>query len=39
VAGDPTQLWTAAELTGVRKQIEGAGLKLEAIENLYPTHW
>jgi hypothetical protein len=39
VAGDPTQLWTAAELTGLRKQIEAAGLKLEAIENLYPTHW
>ncbi|MGH9607172.1 MAG: mannonate dehydratase [Terracidiphilus sp.] len=39
VAGDPERLWTAAELTELRKRIEAAGLKLEAIENLDPAHW
>ena len=39
VAGDPSQLWTAQELITLRKQIEAAGLKLEAIENLDPAHW
>ncbi len=39
LAGDPDRLWTADELTRLRKQIEGAGLKLEAIENLDPAHW
>lgn len=39
VAGDPNKLWTAAELIELRKQVESAGLKLEAIENLDPAHW
>jgi mannonate dehydratase len=39
LAGDPNQLWTAAELIRLRKQVEAAGLKLEAIENLDPAHW
>ena len=39
VAGDPNKLWTAAELIALRKQVEGAGLKLEGIENLDPAHW
>ena len=39
VAGNPDRLWTVEELTQLRKQIEGAGLKLEAIENLDPAHW
>ena len=39
VAGDPNRLWTAAELIQLRKQIEAAGLKLEAIENFDPAHW
>jgi len=39
MAGDPNQLWTAEELTRLRKQVEAAGLKLEAIENLDPAHW
>jgi mannonate dehydratase len=39
VAGDPRHLWTAAELTALRRQIEAAGLKLEAIENLDPAYW
>ena len=38
-AGDPDKLWTAAELTALRKQAEAAGLKLEGIENLDPAHW
>lgn len=39
MAGDPDRLWTASELIALRKQIENAGLKLEAIENLDPAHW
>jgi mannonate dehydratase len=39
VAGDPDKLWTAKELTKLRQQIEAAGLRLEAIENLDPAHW
>ena len=39
MAGDPDRLWTAEELTRLRKQVEAAGLKLEAIENLDPAHW
>jgi mannonate dehydratase len=39
VAGDPEKLWTVAELTQLRREIEDAGLTLEAIENLDPAHW
>jgi mannonate dehydratase len=39
VAGDPEKLWTVAEMTRIRKEIEAADLKLEAIENLDPAHW
>lgn len=39
LAGDPNQLWTREELVALRKQIEAAGLHLEAIENLDPAHW
>ncbi|HUJ95726.1 MAG TPA: mannonate dehydratase [Terriglobales bacterium] len=39
VAGDPEKLWTVEEMVKVRKELEGAGLKLEAIENLDPAHW
>lgn len=39
VAGDPEKLWTLAELTRIRKEIEDADLKLEAIENIDPAHW
>jgi mannonate dehydratase len=39
VAGDPDKIWTARELIDLRTQIEGAGLHLEAIENLDPAHW
>jgi mannonate dehydratase len=37
VAGDPDKLWTANELIQLRKQVEAAGLKLEAIENFDPA--
>jgi mannonate dehydratase len=39
VAGDPEKLWTTEELRGIRREIEDAGLVLEAIENLDPAHW
>lgn len=38
-AGDPNKLWTAQELVDLRRQIESAGLRLAAIENLDPAHW
>lgn len=39
VAGNPMELWSAEELFTIRREIENAGLKLEAIENLDPAHW
>ncbi len=39
LAGDPDQLWTLDELVALRRDIETAGLKLEAIENFDPAHW
>ena len=39
VAGDPKKLWSVAELSALRKNIEDAGLILAAIENLDPAHW
>ena len=39
VAGDPEKLWSVAELTTLRKEIENAGLVLAAIENIDPAHW
>lgn len=39
LAGDPNALWTVDELVEVRKNVEAAGLKLEAIENFDPAHW
>ncbi len=39
VAGDPDKLWTLQELVSLKREIEAAGLKLEAIENLDPAHW
>lgn len=38
-AGDPNQLWSLEELKALRKEINAAGLELEAIENLDPAHW
>jgi mannonate dehydratase len=39
LAGDPDRLWTVEELASLRREIEAAGLKLEAIENFDPAHW
>ncbi len=39
LAGNPDRLWTLEELTALRRQVEAAGLKLEAIENFDPAHW
>ena len=39
LAGDPNQLWTLDELLALRRAVEAAGLKLEAIENFDPAHW
>jgi mannonate dehydratase len=38
-AGDPHALWSVEELVSIRRRIEDAGLRLEAIENLDPAHW
>jgi mannonate dehydratase len=37
--GDPERLWTAEELVALRREVNAAGLELEAIENLDPAHW
>ena len=39
LAGDPDRLWTYAELAAIKKEINAAGLELEAIENFDPAHW
>lgn len=39
LAGDPDKLWALEDLIGLRREIEGAGLKLEAVENFDPAHW
>jgi mannonate dehydratase len=38
-AGDPDRIWSLEELVALRREIESAGLKLEAIENFDPAHW
>jgi mannonate dehydratase len=39
LAGDPEKLWALEELVAVRRDVEAAGLTLEAIENFDPAHW
>ena len=39
VAGDPSVLWSLEELVALRREVEDAGLKLEAVENFDPAHW
>ena len=34
-----TSLWTYEELAALKRQINAAGLELEAIENFDPAHW
>ena len=38
-AGDPDVLWSLEELLALRREVEAAGLRLEAIENFDPAHW
>jgi mannonate dehydratase len=39
LAGDPATLWSLEDLRALRREVEAAGLKLEAIENFDPAHW
>lgn len=39
LAGDPDRLWTVEELHSLKREINAAGLELEAIENFDPAHW
>jgi mannonate dehydratase len=39
LAGDPEQIWSYEELTAIKREINNAGLELEAIENFEPAHW
>jgi mannonate dehydratase len=39
LAGNPNELWTYEELAAIKKEINDAGLELEAIENFDPAHW
>ena len=39
LAGDPEKLWTCEELTALKREVNAAGLELEAIENFDPAHW
>jgi mannonate dehydratase len=39
LAGDPDNLWSLEEMVALRRDVEAAGLRLEAIENFDPAHW
>jgi mannonate dehydratase len=39
LAGDPDKLWTYEEIAATKRDINAAGLELEAIENFDPAHW
>jgi mannonate dehydratase len=39
LAGDPERLWGYEELAALKREINDAGLDLEAIENFDPAHW
>jgi mannonate dehydratase len=39
LAGDPNTYWTYEELAAIKRDINAAGLSLEAIENFDPAHW
>jgi mannonate dehydratase len=39
LAGDPGKLWIYEQLAALRRQMNAAGLELEAIENFDPAHW
>jgi mannonate dehydratase len=37
--GTPDEAWSAASLKGLKDELQGNGLILEAIENFDPAHW
>jgi len=39
LAGAPDKLWGFEELRALKRQVNAAGLELEAIENFDPAHW
>ena len=39
LAGDPAALWSFEEIAAIKRDINAAGLELEAIENFDPAHW
>ncbi len=39
LAGDPDHIWSYEELAAIKREINTAGLELEAIENFDPAHW
>jgi mannonate dehydratase len=39
LAGDPGRLWALDDLVALRREVEAAGLRLEAVENFDPAHW
>jgi len=39
LAGDPDKIWTFEELAAIKKEANGMGLEIEAIENFDPAHW
>jgi len=39
LAGDPGKMWSFEELSAIRRDINEAGLELEAVENFDPAHW
>lgn len=39
LAGDPERLWSYEELAALKRDVNAAGLELEAIENFDPAHW
>jgi mannonate dehydratase len=38
-AGDPDRLWSVEDLVALKREVNAAGLELEAIENFDPAHW
>ena len=39
LAGNPDTLWSLDEILQIKKDVNEAGLELEAIENFDPAHW
>src|SRR5215471_12088838 len=39
LAGDPAKLWTYEEISAIKRDINAAGLELEALANFDPSQW